>query len=419
MAASYTYEAGPTLTSIAPTAGTINGGTAVTLTGTVFKAGATITFGGVSATSIVIVNATTATCVTPAHSAAAVDVVITNTGDGQSSTLPASYTYQPAPTFTSISPNVGVIGGGTNVTITGTGFVSGATVTVGGNSCGTLTVVSGTSITCTTAAHAVGATNVVVTNTDTQTVTGTNAFTFQGPPTVTAIAPIGGITTGGTNVTLTGTNFRSGMTVAIGAITCTSPVVVSGTSATCTTGNYGSTATVNVVATDSDTQSGTLTNGYTYEPPPAVTSLSLTLGAAGGANNLTITGTGFLTGATVTFGGVAATAIVIVNATTITCTTPAHAAGAVNVVVTNLDMQTGTLTSGFTYSSFNTPTLTSVAPGGGPLGVEHPLRSSGPISTWVPWLQLGEVAAPASFSPAALKSLVPPPRGARVSRRWS
>jgi hypothetical protein len=64
---------------------------------------------------------------------------------------------------------------------------------------------------------------------------------------------------------------------------------------------------------------------------------------------VTITGSNFVAGATVTLGGVAATGVTVVSATTITATTGAHAAGAVNVVVTNPDTQAGTLTNGFTY----------------------------------------------------------------------
>jgi hypothetical protein len=41
--------------------------------------------------------------------------------------------------------------------------------------------------------------------------------------------------------------------------------------------------------------------------------------------------------------------VVVASGTQMTATTPAHAAGAVNVVVTNPDTQTGTLTSGYTY----------------------------------------------------------------------
>ncbi len=58
---------------------------------------------------------------------------------------------------------------------------------------------------------------------------------------------------------------------------------------------------------------------------------------------MTLTGTGFTTGATVTIGGVAATSVVVVSATSITAVTAAHAPGAVDVVVTNLDGQSGSL----------------------------------------------------------------------------
>lgn len=70
-------------------------------------------------------------------------------------------------------------------------------------------------------------------------------------------------------------------------------------------------------------------------PAPTVTDVSPPIGAAVGSSVVTITGTDF-TGATgVTFGGVAATGVTVVNDTTITCTTPAGSAGVASVLVTN------------------------------------------------------------------------------------
>ena len=89
-------------------------------------------------------------------------------------------TSAPAPTVTSITPNRGVTAGGTSVTITGTGFVSNVTVTIGGLPATVLTV-SATSITATTRAGSVGAKDVVVTNPDTQTGTLTNGFNYFRP----------------------------------------------------------------------------------------------------------------------------------------------------------------------------------------------------------------------------------------------
>jgi hypothetical protein len=86
-------------------------------------------------------------------------------------------------------------------------------------------------------------------------------------------------------------------------------------------------------------------------PAPTVTGISPTSGSSNGGTALTITGTGFLAGATVSLGGTAATGITVVSSTKITATAPAHAAGAVNVVVTNTDGQSGTLAGGYTYTS--------------------------------------------------------------------
>ena len=85
-------------------------------------------------------------------------------------------------------------------------------------------------------------------------------------------------------------------------------------------------------------------------PAPTVTSISPTSGTTSGGTSVTITGTGFLSGATVSIGGTAATSVTVVSSTSITATTPAHSAGTVNVVVTNTDSQSGTLNNGYTYA---------------------------------------------------------------------
>jgi len=89
----------------------------------------------------------------------------------------------------------------------------------------------------------------------------------------------------------------------------------------------------------------------TVTAPSSVTVTGVTppAGRAAGGTNVTISGTGFQSGATVTFGGAAATNVVRVGATSITATTPAHAVGTVNVVVTNPDSSSGTGNNAFTY----------------------------------------------------------------------
>src|SRR4029077_3377430 len=226
--------------------------------------GARVTFGGTAATSVVVANGTQITATAPAHAAGSVNVVVTNP-DTQSGSLTNGFTYTSpsAPTVTSVSPNTGPAAGGTGITITGTNFVTGATVTLGGTAATGVVVVRGTQITATQHAPATGAVNVVVTNPDTQTGTLTNGFTYAGAPTVTSVTPNNGAAGGGTGGTIGGTGFVSGATVTFGGTAATSVVVVSGTQITATTPAHAAGA-VNVVVTNPDTQSGSLTNGFTY-----------------------------------------------------------------------------------------------------------------------------------------------------------
>ncbi len=85
-------------------------------------------------------------------------------------------------------------------------------------------------------------------------------------------------------------------------------------------------------------------------PAPDIVSLTPATGVAAGGLPVTITGTGFQYGATVLFGATAATAVVVVNETTITCTSPAHIAGTVSVIVTNWDAQLDTLPTAFIFT---------------------------------------------------------------------
>jgi hypothetical protein len=180
-----------------------------------------------------------------------------------------------------------------------------------------------------------------------------------GAPTVASITPNSGPASGGTEVTITGTGFQSGASVKLGGTAATAVTVVSGTSITATAPAHAAGA-VNVLVTNTDGQNGTLTNGFTYgaaNPAPTVTSITPNSGVASGGTTVTIAGTGFLAGAAVSFGGTNATGATVVNSTSITATTPAHAAGAVNVVVTNTDQQVGTLANGFTYASTSNANL--------------------------------------------------------------
>jgi hypothetical protein len=85
-------------------------------------------------------------------------------------------------------------------------------------------------------------------------------------------------------------------------------------------------------------------------------------GSTVGGTTVTIRGANFAPGATVSFGGAAATAVTVVNSTSITARTPAHAAGAVAVVVTNPNRQSGVRSNAFSYTAPAAPPRTTAPP---------------------------------------------------------
>lgn len=150
-----TFTPPATVSAISPNIGSTLGGTAVTITGTGFTGSPSVTIGGVAATSVVVVNSTTITCVTGAHAAGLVNVV------AQGGTLVNGYTYTAAPILESITPDNGPILGGTAVTITGQNFDSTMALVIldaGGAVINLIdrVDVSSTSITGTMPAHAAG-----------------------------------------------------------------------------------------------------------------------------------------------------------------------------------------------------------------------------------------------------------------------
>ena len=136
------------------------GGTTVTLTGTGFTTGSKVLFGTNGGKTVTVVNTTTITVKTPSHAKGPLTVTVDTPG-GTSAGLP--YAYDPVPTLLRISPSSGNTGGGTTVTLGGTGFTAGATVAFGAAAGTAVTVVNSAKITVKSPPHAVGTVTVSVT----------------------------------------------------------------------------------------------------------------------------------------------------------------------------------------------------------------------------------------------------------------
>ena len=134
----------PTVTSISPDAGSVAGGTTITVSGTGFEAtGATasVSIGGVAATNVTVTNGTTLTFVTPVRTgvgrkAGPVPVVVTmtNVSGSTSSTTDKTFLYRPllGTTGVSVSNKVLTSGIATLTTSSAHGLLVGQTAYVTG-----------------------------------------------------------------------------------------------------------------------------------------------------------------------------------------------------------------------------------------------------------------------------------------------
>jgi hypothetical protein len=366
----------PTVTALNPTSGSTLGGNDVVITGDNFTGATGVTFGGVPGTDLVINTDEQITVTAPAHAAGAVDVVVTNP-DGNSGTAGSANDYNyvtpAAPTVTAVNPTGGPAAGGNVVTITGTGFslapATGA-VTFGGT-VAPYVVNNDTTITANAPAHAAGTVQVEVT-----TPAGSSADTLADnytygatAPTVTGVNPTGGPTTGGNLVTITGTGFGTSGSPAVTSISfggTNAPTfsVTNDTTLTVLAPAHAAGSADVLVTTANGTSTNTIADNYVYGVAPTITSVAPGAGTTAGGTTLIITGTGFSGATAVTIGGTAATTYIINSDTQITATTPAHAAGTVDVVVTTPGGASANTTGdNFVYTAG--PIVTDVAPATG------------------------------------------------------
>jgi hypothetical protein len=154
------------------------------------------------------------------------------------------------PIVTGVSPVGGLPAGGNQVTITGANFTGATGVSFGGAGAG-FTVNSATSITATAPAASLGTVDVVVTSPNGTSATGpADQYTYALAPTVTGVSPATGPGSGGTAVTVTGTNLTGTSAVDFGPGNPGQGVVVNGggTALTVTTPRGVGTVDVTVTA---------------------------------------------------------------------------------------------------------------------------------------------------------------------------
>jgi hypothetical protein len=155
------------ITSVSVSAGTLFGGTSVTLIGTGFLEGATIYFEDTACSKPIVKNNTEMSCITPSHSAGVVSITVKNL-NSQEVKLADAYTYQPAPTIDLVKSKDGSIPGETLISVTGTGFLEGAKVQINKEICTFPSIINNSEITCKFFDRTDIPLNLIVTNTDGQ-----------------------------------------------------------------------------------------------------------------------------------------------------------------------------------------------------------------------------------------------------------
>jgi len=142
----------------------------------------------------------------------------------------------------------------------------------------------------------------------------------------------------------------------------------------------------------------------------AITGISPNSGSTAGGTQVTISGSNFVSGATVQFGGTAGNAVTFVSATQLKATTPAHAAGAVTVVVTNPSSSASTPFSSFTYTTASSPlTVSTTALSGGTVGTAYSssVQASGGTTPYTWTLASGTLPSGLTLSTAGAISGTP------------
>jgi hypothetical protein len=264
-------------------------------------------------------------------------------GKGANGRVKVSYTYYNV-TLTGVSPLSGPATGGTTITLTGTELDDATAVTVGGKTCTSLDKINSYTVECVTPSGTAGSTVAVAVTSHGLTVTKNTAFTYDRNVTLTDVLPDFGPIAGGTEITLTGTELDDATAVTVGGKTCTSLDKVDPNTVKCITpsGEAGKVA----VAVTSYGITATKGNAFTYiDPAPTITGIDPPQGFTVGGETVEIGGTNFSADAVVEFDGIVAVCTVD-SETKLICTTPEHAAGAIEVAVKTVE---GRVAAGFTY----------------------------------------------------------------------
>lgn len=337
--------------SVSPVSG--GAGTAVTIRGGGFSGAVAVNF-GTTAAYFEVDGDSRILAWAPAGGAGPVDVTVIASGGASAASIADQFTYiplkPPKPAALALGPNYGSIGGGTFVTLLGSGFTHATAVSFGGQAAQFDVVSDGRIIAV--APPAPGGTAqtvdiIVTTPIGTSAAVPPDGFTYAAAPAVSKLTPSVAPYLGGTAVVIGGSGFSGADAVLFGV----TPAVfqVWSDSVVTATAPPGIGLVQVVVRTTRGVSAAGPASQFSYTAIPAVAQLTPQSGPTAGGTSVVISGQGFTGATTVAFAGVVATAFTIDSDTQITAVSP-PGSGVVDVTVTTSSgVSPVTMAGQFTY----------------------------------------------------------------------
>ena len=368
----------PTISSLFPNPMTASGtGQSLVIMGSNFKAGATVKVGTTtfSGSQVIFYNSSLLAATVTEAAGGTFAVTVTNPGGGASASanLTVNGPGAPAPSVNSLSPNPMTASASTQtLTVSGSNFQSGASVTVGSStfSGSAVTFVSQTQLKVSVTENTAGTFGVTVTNpsgslSNSATLT-VNAVPLT--PSISSLSP-NPMTASASAQTLTvnGSNFQSGATVKVGTTTFSGAAVtfVSATQLNVSLTESGAGTFGVTVTNPGGSGSNSVTLTVNAAPAPSINSLSPNpMTASSSAQTLTVNGSNFQSGASVTVGTstFSGAAVTFVSSGQLNVSVTENGAGTFGVTVTNPGGSGSNSVPLTVNAAPVTPSVTSVSP---------------------------------------------------------
>ncbi len=291
---------------------------------------------------------------------------------GDAVVLTAMATNPTPPTVTAVAPATGPTTGGTPVTISGTNLAGASAVDFGSMQVTSFLSDTATKITLASPPGSGTVDVTVVTPAGTSATSSAYQFSYVAestPPAVIGVAPGSGPTTGGTLVTIAGTNLAGASAVDFGSMQVTSFLSDTGSQITLSSPPGSGTVDITVV-TPAGTSAASSAYQFRYVPastPPAVTGVAPGSGPTTCGTAVTITGTNLAGASAADFGSMQVTSFLSDTASQITLSSP-PGSGTVDITVVT-PAGTSAASSAYQFSyvpASSPPAVTGVAPGSGP-----------------------------------------------------